>query len=137
MPWILAAGGVVVVAVVVVLIFVLTGGGGSGSAQGVAEDAVDAFNSKDAGKLNDLTCDSAKDKAGTIDPKDLEPQQGIEVKASLGAVKESGETATAEMKLELSGDLPEGLPEGAGNTTITLKLADESGWCIKDVGTPS
>ena len=51
--------------------------------------------------------------------------------------KESGATATAEMKLEISGKLPEGVPAGTGNTSVTLKLADESGWCIKDVDTPT
>jgi hypothetical protein len=134
-PWIIAGGAAVVVAVAVVLVIVLTGS--SGSPQGVAEDAIAAVNAKDTGKLNELTCDSAKDKAGTLDPKDLEPGQGLQVKASLGEVKESGDTATAEMKLELTGDLPEGVPAGAGKATVTLKLADESGWCIKDVGAPT
>jgi hypothetical protein len=133
MPWILAGGGVLVVAVAVILIIVL-GGGGSGSPQGVAEDVVDAFNSKDANKLNDLACDSAKEAAGKVDPKDLEPQEGIEVKAELGEVKENGDTATAEMTISLSGGAAENLPEGTGNTKLTMKLADEGGWCVKDIG---
>ncbi|MGH3881511.1 MAG: hypothetical protein ACRDSK_31180 [Actinophytocola sp.] len=130
MPWILAGGGVLVIAVAIVLIFMLTGGG-SGSPQSLAEDAVAAFNNKDVDKLNELACDEAKEDAP--DPKDLEPAEGITVKAELGEVKENGDTATAEITISLSGDLPEGLPEDAGKQTATMTMEDQSGWCIKNL----
>lgn len=134
MPLILAGGGVLVVAVVVALIFVFTGGGGSSDPQGVAKSAVDAFNNKDVDKLNELACEEAKAKDGAIDPKDLELGEGIEVKAELGEVKEDGDKATAKVKISLGGDLPAELPEGAGSTTLTMHMTNESGgWCINDM----
>lgn len=136
LPWILAGGGVIAIAVVVVLVLAL-GGGGSGSPQGVAEDVVDAFNAKDADKLNELACESAKEQAGTVKPSDLEPPEGaegIQVKAELGEVKENGSTATADMTISLSGGAADKLPGGVGDTKLTMELADEDGWCVKDIG---
>lgn len=130
-PWILAGGGAVVVAVAVVLIFVFTSNG-SGSPQGVAEDVVAAFNDKDGARLQELTCEDARGDAP--DPSDLEPPEGldVEIRAELGEVKEVSDTeATAEVKITLTGELPEGVPEGAGSSNVTLNMSNDGGdWCV-------
>jgi uncharacterized membrane protein YvbJ len=133
MPWILAGGGVVVVAVVVVLIIVLTGGGGASSPQDLAESAASAMNDKDLDAVADLTCEGDKEDVkknadlGSVDP----AFKDVTVEYTVGEVKESGDTATADVSLKL-GNLPEeyadAMPESI-NGVLNMKK-DGGDWCI-------
>jgi hypothetical protein len=136
MPWILAGGGAVVVAVVVVLIIVLTGSDTS-SPDGVAQAAVDAANSKDFDKLAGLTCDAnVADVKDSVDPSSAGLPKNVKVEFSLGKVEKTSDTeATAEVKIKLSGDLPEGIPAGSTETGGKMHLTSDGGdWCIKSLG---
>jgi hypothetical protein len=137
MPWILAGGGVVVIAVVIVLIFAFTGGSGSSNPEDVARAAVDAANDKDYDAIADLACDAnAKDVKDSVDPQAAGLPEGLEVKFELGKVETISDTeATAEVKVSLSGDLPEGVPEGTGDTSGKMNLSNKDGdWCITGMG---
>ncbi|WP_291408240.1 hypothetical protein [Actinophytocola sp.] len=136
MPWILAGGGVVVIAVVVVLILALSGGSDTSSPEGVAESAVDAFNNQDADAIADLSCDATEsDVDKSIDPEAMGLPSGLEVSAELGEVtKDSDTEASAKVTLTLSGDLPEGMPEGMNSQEMTLKMSNKDDkWCVDDL----
>ncbi|MET0237776.1 MAG: hypothetical protein ABW224_24270 [Kibdelosporangium sp.] len=133
LPWILVGGGVVVIAVVVILIFTLGGGGtGSDSPQAVLNTAVEAFNAKpiDVEKLKSVACDQPSgDEMAKVDEQFKQMPSGMEFKAEAGEIQENGDTATAQLKLTVSGA---GLPAGsAPSVPLPLKLEKKSGkWCI-------
>jgi hypothetical protein len=130
MPWILAGAGVVVVAVVVVLIVTLSGGGGSadtGSAKGVAQSTVDGINARDINAIKSVACESAKSKIDGSAAGDLEDAktENVKVTASLGDVKENGDTATADVDVTA---------QGMGSVTFELQLKKDGGnWCLNDI----
>jgi hypothetical protein len=137
MPWIVAGGVVIVIAVAAVLIFTLTGGSDSGSPEDVARAAVEAANDKDYDAIAGLACEAnAKDVQKSVDPQAAGLPEGLEVKFELGKVETVSDTeATAEVKVTLSGDLPEGVPEGTGDTTGKMNLSNKDGdWCITGMG---
>lgn len=95
MPWILAGVGVVVIGVAVTLILVLTGGR---SAQSVAETVVDGIKSRNVGALQGVACDPTEIE-DEIDTDEM--PENFEI--SLGEVTESGDTATAIIKVTVDG----------------------------------
>jgi hypothetical protein len=126
LPWILGGVGVVVIAVVVVLIITLSGGGDTGSPKGVAQSAVEAINDKDVDKFKDIACAEAKSKIDSSPAGQLgdAKEANIDVKATLGDVKEDGDTATADVNVEVAGQ----------SATFQLEIKkDGSDWCLADI----
>jgi hypothetical protein len=117
MPWILAGGGVLVIGIVVVLILVLTGGSDTSSAQGAAEKAVAAINSRDVNASKEVDCDKSGN-MGQLDMKDV-PK---DLKAELtGSAKEDGDNAKAPMKMTAEGQTIQG--------DMVLRKQDGK-WCV-------
>jgi hypothetical protein len=139
LPWILAGGGAVVAAVVVVLVITLTGGPNTSDPESVAQAAVDAFNDRDVSAITDIACAATKDelenalRAAGLAGDGL----AIEATAELGEVKESGDTATAEVTVTYT-EVPEAMKEiiEEGSTeTGSMKLAKENDvWCVSTLG---
>jgi len=150
MPWILGGvGALVIIAGVILLIVLLGGGGGAGSPDELADQVVAGFNERDADGLTELGCgQDSSDKAQIeegFEKFDLSKQPGVpeemkqvKVRFEKGEVKESGDTATAQLKILFDG-VPEqfkNTPPFDGSQSFTLQLADDGGWCVKDLQTP-
>lgn len=131
--WVGLSAGAVVVIAFVITAFVAPGfllsdeedGGGAGDGAGgtgaaaVAQQIIDGLNNKDTAALNKLTCSGAdqdvSEAIGSVN--DIE-------KATLGEVKESGNTATAKAKVVVSGD----------EYDVVSELAKNGGnWCWQNL----
>lgn len=121
----LAGGGVALIAIVLVLVFTL----GGNSPDTVADDAVAAINNKDASKAQGITCDSGN---ADFDKMNKMNAQGVKVEASrAGEVKENGDSATAPIKLQVTGSMSG--QSINSSTTMDLMLQKDGGdWCIKN-----
>lgn len=118
LPWVLAGGGVAVIALVVILILVLTGGSDTSSPRGVAEAAVQSFNSRDESGLGEVLCDKSEaDDAFNDFPTGL--------RAELTDLSEDGEEATATVQLTAEGR--------TGELRLRMRKQDD-GWCISGFG---
>ena len=118
MPWILAGVGVVVIGVAVTLILVLTGGN---SPQSVAETVVKGITDRDAGTIQSVACDK-QEIDDDFDPKDMP----ADFKVELGEVTETGDTATASVKVTFEGQTLDG--------KLEMKKNDSGDWCADDFG---
>jgi hypothetical protein len=119
--WLLAGTVVVVVviAVVAVLVVVLTSGPDTGTAEGVAEAAVDAFADKDDEALTEFLCADAANPLEQVAPAPL-------VGAELGEVRQvDADNAVAEVSVTY-----------ADSTEQTdMGLTRENGaWCVARFG---
>lgn len=117
LPWVIAGVGVVVIGVAVTLILVLTGGR---SPQDVAETVVDGIKSRNAEAVRGVACDPTEI-GREIDTDDI--PAGFDV--SLGEVTESGDTATAIIKITVEGRSFDG--------KLEMKQVDGD-WCADDFG---
>ncbi|NIJ14867.1 hypothetical protein FHU38_005275 [Saccharomonospora amisosensis] len=124
----LSAGAVVVIAFVITAFvapgFLLSdkedgGGAGGSGAAAVAQQIIDGLNNKDTASLNQLTCSGADEDVSEA----IGSVNDIE-KATLGEVKESGNTATAKAKVVVSGD----------EYDVVSELAKNGGnWCWQNL----
>lgn len=117
--WLLSSIAVVVVAAVVVLVVVSASGPDTGTPEGAAEAAVDAFDDKDAEALAAVLCSGASNPLDQVAPSPM-------VGAELGAVSLDGaDRAVAEVSVTF-----------ADTTSQTeMVLARENGaWCLASFG---
>ena len=119
LPLILAGAGVVVIGVVVTLILVLTGGN---SPQGVAETVVDGIKNRNPDVIKDVACEP-QDIDSDFDTTDEALPTDFDI--TLGEVTESGDTATAIVKVTVEGQSFDG--------KISMKK-DGGDWCADDFG---
>ncbi|MCA1845883.1 MAG: hypothetical protein LC792_22380 [Actinobacteria bacterium] len=134
LPWILGGGGLLVIGAVVVLILVLTGGPDTSTAQGVAKAVVSAANDKDANKIAELSCNEYKNDVKKIkeridpasDPDTPQEYKNITVTYELGDVKETGNNATADVKIRFN-NVPTELKDRLGESNGRMTLVKESG----------
>lgn len=131
--WVGLSAGAVVVIAFVITAFVAPGfllgddedGGGSGDGSGgtgaaaVAQQIIDGLNNKDTAALNKLTCSGADE-----DVSEAIGSVGDIEQATLGEVKESGNTATAKAKVVVLGD----------EYDVVSELAKDGGnWCWQNL----
>jgi hypothetical protein len=113
---------------------VLTGGPDTSTAQGVAKAVVSAANNKDADKIASLSCNEYKNDVKKIkeridpasDPETPAELKNISVTFELGAVKETGDKATADVKVKFN-NVPAALKDKLGDTDGRMTLVKESG----------
>jgi hypothetical protein len=121
----LVGGGVALLAIVLVLVFTL----GGNTPDSVADDAVSAMNNKDSAKAQSISCQGEQTDFNKLNRSSA---AGLKVMASrAGAATENGDTATAPLKLQVSGTMA-GQPINS-STTMDLIMQKNSGdWCVKD-----
>lgn len=137
LPWILGGAALLVVAVVAVFFLTSGGGGvlgGGGSPRSVAQKYADAINDKKTADTS-MYCEAfrkkAEDQADAVPggvPTEIPDLPDLKLQASVGDVTETGDTATAAIKVDA---------DFAGqkvSTTHELELKKEGGdWKICDV----
>lgn len=113
--WLVAGGAVVVVAAVVVLVVVLMSGADTGTPEGAAEVAVDAFSDKDEDALVAVLCSGASNPLDQAAPSPL-------VDAVLGEVRLTGDDeAVAEVTVNYV--------ESTSQTEMGL-VKENGDWCL-------
>jgi hypothetical protein len=126
LPWILAGGGVAVIAIVVVLILVLSAGSDTSSPQGMSEEIARVVNERDINGAKALYCDQAlASKPGELDIDEIPAD--VEVNARAGRSRDSGDTGTAQVIMEITQE------QRTVTVNIDFELKKQGGnWCITD-----